>query len=176
MDRPEFDRLLDDAIVNAFKIDPDSDPDEIALELHANMMQARFDQLHARGQVTETEKLEIEAFRQAFFCYSILCASNTLEKAFKFAKATLKYCELDHGSERTIANQAVEFFNDLCSLDDLKREAARLLVDLGLPSTMEEFSDSDGNRRRIEIDLNVAKVASKAVFDSLFERVRYPAQ
>ena len=167
MNTPEFDRLLEERIAKAFNSEePENDPYDIggiALHLHAEILESRIKQLRRRDPTTQIEEQELAAFRQAYFCYSILNQSAFYEGVFCLMRGTLKHSDLGPFEMQNIARFATQSLNQL--LIDFQREAERMLVCLGLPSTWDAFTDYGGNRCRIHIDL--ARV--KPVPDDLFE-------
>jgi hypothetical protein len=167
MDTPDFDRLLEERIADAFNSEePENDPYDIggiALHLHAEVLESRSKQLRWLDPTTQIEELELAAFRQAYFCYSILNQSAFYEGVFCLMRCTLKHGELEPFEMQNIARFSAESLNQL--LIDFQREAQRMLVGLGLPSTWDAFTEYGGNRYRIHIDL--ARV--EPVPDDLFE-------
>jgi hypothetical protein len=117
--------------------------------------------------------LDLAASQQAFFCYNVLRLSYHYENAFNLVQATFKHGDLAPTEKQNTADLATESFTHLCTIDDFKREAERILVGLGLPSTWDEFSAYNGNRCRIQINLDVAKPASEDFFESLVTRFYY---
>jgi hypothetical protein len=167
MDTSDFDRLLEERIAKAFTSEePENDPYDIggiALHLHAEILESRFEQLRRSHPTTQIEELELAAFRQAYFCYSILNQSAFYEGVFCLMRGTLKHGDPEPFDTQNIARFAAESFNQM--FIGFQREAVQMLAFLGLPSTWDAFTDYGGNRCRIQIDL--ARVES--VPDDLFE-------
>jgi hypothetical protein len=55
----------------------------------------------------------------------------------------------------------------LVPLDDVEQLARRVLAGLGLPQTINEFSDYEGNRYHIDIDVDSCSLASEPEFETL---------
>jgi hypothetical protein len=72
-------------------------------------------------------------------------------------QATFKHGDLAPTEKQKAADLATESFNHLCTIDDFKRE----------------FSAYNGNRCRIQINLDVAKPVSEDLFESLVTRFYY---
>jgi CRISPR/Cas system-associated exonuclease Cas4 (RecB family) len=90
------------------------------------------------------EQVFASAYKQAIMCYRILWF-------FNFAIE-------------------IEYFEKAQALRELKREAERLLVDQGLPSTLEEWGDPSGNQYRIEFDKKLLEATLKVDLHSFARR------
>ena len=148
--REEFDQLLEDALSEAWK-DPDftdltdvSIPFDIAIDIHAEILNNYLDHMEDRRALTLDEQVFASAYKQAIMCYRILWF-------FNFAIE-------------------IEYFEKAQALRELKREAERLLVDQGLPSTLEEWGDPSGNRYRIEFDKKMLEATLKVDLHSFARR------
>jgi hypothetical protein len=169
---PDFDKAFEHRFTNAlaaFHSDVGEmlgpDPVLVALELHGDLILARYNLLRRRSNVTDGQWKELNAFRQAYWAYGILQASYECELMFNVVRATLKGNTLEGAEKACAIKEATAQFRALESLDHPKRDAQRILTNLGLPSTLEAFVD---NKCRIEIDLAKAKVMSETDFDQFF--------
>jgi hypothetical protein len=143
----------------------------VALNVHRAIIVARHRELSERANVTKSEWTELEALRQAEVAYTILAASDLHGGFFDLFKSLLgKEVELSAEEKNSAAQAATDFCVARESLDDLVCEARRLLTNLCLPTTVDDFTDLDRNRYRIQIDLRYAKPNPEGYADSLQER------
>jgi hypothetical protein len=145
-----FEEAFEDALAEAWK-DPDftdltdvSIPLDIAIDIHAEILNDYLDHMENRRALTLDEQVFASAYKQAIMCYRILWF-------FNFAIE-------------------IEYFEKAQALRELKREAERLLVDQGLPSTLEEWGDPSGNRYRIEFDKKMLEATLKVDLHSFARR------
>jgi hypothetical protein len=159
MDTPEYDpdsaqsqfeEAFEDALAEAWK-DPDfkdrtdvSIPLDIAIDIHAEILNNYLEHMEDRRDLTLDEQVFASAYKQAIMCYRILWF-------FNFAIE-------------------IEYFEKAQALRELKREAERLLVDQGLPSTLEGWGDPSGNRYRIEFDKKLLEATLKVDLQSFAHR------
>jgi hypothetical protein len=146
----QFDHSFEDALAEAWK-DPDftdltdvSIPLDIAIDIHAEILNNYLDHMEDRRDLTLDEQVFASDYKQAIMCYRILWF-------FNFAIE-------------------IEYFEKAQALRDLKGEAERLLVDHGLPSTLEEWSDPSGNRYRIKFDKKMIEATLKVDLMSFARR------
>ena len=165
----EFDTLVEAAYQEALN-DPEADADidmtEIALQVHGDLFEAYYLDLDVRGDVTDLEIKRIEAMRQALSSYQLLHAREYCERAIKLLIKT-KTFELSKEAIEDRARTLAEAHKDLTPLDEIEPLARKTLDGLGLPVTIEEFENYDGNRCRIKLDIDACTLASDNVFGKL---------
>jgi hypothetical protein len=165
----EFDVLLEAAYQEA-KNDPEVDDvidmTGIALQVHSDLLQTYHSELHVRGNVTEIEIKRIEAVRQALCCYYLLFARKALEQGLALLTKT-KTSELSKEELVYLTRILVETHKDLEPLDEIEPLARKTLVGIGLPATIEEFEEFNGNRYRIKLNMDACTLASDNAVDKL---------
>ena len=144
----------------------DIDTTEIALQVHGDLIEGYYLDLDVRGDATDLELKLIKAIRQALSCYHLLYARRLCEQGITLLTKT-KTSEL---SEVEIEDRYLilaEAYKDLAPLDEIEPLAHKTLDGLGLPATIEEFENHDGNRCRIKLDMDACMLASDDVFGKL---------
>jgi hypothetical protein len=147
-----------------------------ALKEHRTVIAVRESEISARANIPQIEQKELEALKQAEVGYTILITSYAHECNLVLNKGLFEDAELYEVSadEKDLASKnTTNAFSNLELLDGVIREAKLLLVNLGLPTTIREFTDPAGNGCRIQIDLRSAKVEPQGYADSLKERYTY---
>jgi hypothetical protein len=165
----EFDTLLEAAFREALH-DPEADDDidmtDVALGVHGDLLEAFHSELCVRWGVTDLEIKRIAAMRQALCCYSLLNAKKNYESWLRFLstmQTTTLTKELIQDRTRILA----EVHKNLVPLDEVESLARRTLAGLGLPTTIQEFEDYDGNRCRIKLDIDACSLASDSEYSKL---------
>ena len=165
----EFNALLEAAFQEALN-DPeayaDIDTTEIALQVHRDLSEAYCLDLDVRGNVIDLEIKQIEAMRQALGCYRLLHARDYCVRALTLL-TKMKTSELSEEALENWALTLAEAYKDLEPLNEAEPLARATLAGLGLPPTIEEFEDYDGNRCRIKLNLDRCTLASDSVFGKL---------
>ena len=164
MTLPEFDNLLAEAFAEDWQNDPEIlDRHDVALCLHDNHTDELVTQLVrddiAGRTIPKSEKQACRAYLQAVLCYRILWTFANYEDYSRGEGV---------GDSQQVANR---YRTLLRRWRGLRPAAEHLLADLGLPTSLEEFSSSE-NGYRIDIELKTAKVASDYRQNSLFHRWR----
>lgn len=171
MDDNEFDVDFESAwreAINDPGREPDLDPTDIALEVHADRLEARQAYLCTRGSVTEDEIKEVEARRQAYAAYMVLMAVECCERGLTMLSKT-DPSKLSDEKKIQRAETLTELYETLLPLDDLEPLARQILSGLGLPTTIDEFEDFDGNKCRINLNLASCKLAPAELFDKFLK-------
>lgn len=119
-----------------------------------------------RGEVTDLEIKRIEAMRQALCCYRLLFSRQLLEQGLTLLNNT-PTTAFTEKEIRDRAHRLAQLHKGLMPLDEVEPLARRTLAGLGLPTTIEEFEDYDGNRCRIKLNMDACNLASDSVFDKL---------
>jgi hypothetical protein len=165
----EFDALLEAAFQEALN-DPeayaDIDTTEIALQVHRDLFEAYYLDLEVRGDASDLEIKRIEAMRQALSCYHLLHARDYCVQALTLL-TKMKTSKLSEEALEQWARTLAEGYKDLEPLDEVEHLARATLASLGLPPTIEEFEDYDGNRCRIKLNMDACTLVSDSVFGKL---------
>ena len=90
--------------------------------------------------------------RQALCCYHLLYARRLCEQGINLLTKT-KTSELSEVELEDRYLTLAEAYKDLAPLDEIEPLARKTLDGLGLPVTIEEFENYDGNRCRIKLDI-----------------------
>jgi len=106
--------------------------------------------------------------RQALCCYHLLYARRLCEQGITLLTKT-KTSELSEVELEDRYLTLAEAYKDLAPLDEIEPLARKTLDGLGLPATIEEFENYDGNRCRIKLDIDACTLASDDVFGKLQE-------
>lgn len=124
---------------------------EIALQVHSDLLEAYYSDLEVRENITALEVKRIEATKQALCCYHLLHARERCEQALAIL-TEIKTSELSKEALEERAGTLTEVHTDLMPLDEVDPLARMTLAGLGLPATIAEFEDYDGNRCRIKLN------------------------
>jgi hypothetical protein len=166
----EFDAIIESAWQEA-RNNPDQDTDdmdpaELALQVHSDLFEARYHELCTRGNVTEAEVKEVMAMKQALMAYAILRAQEGYETVIAVGRCANPE-RLSTDARAGLSKTLVQAFTSLTPLDDAAPLARQILTGLGLPTSIEEFEDYDGNNCRIKIDYQSCVLAPDNEYDQL---------
>ena len=165
----EFDTLFEAAYqeaLNDLGTDADIDMTALALQAHSYLFEAYYSDRDVREGVTDLEMKRVEAMRQALSCYQLLHARKGYEDILALLNKTTTTALTEKENEDR-ANVLLETQKVLMSLDEVEPLARMTLAGLGLPTTIAEFKDYDGNRCRIKLNMDACTLASDSVFDKL---------